>query len=111
MSGSLGETTDRNQIATALRPLITAELIAEHRRDPLGHHSDALKRVLNYIRRTDPNGTLAVVCIEPFKRWRIARISEIRGQRPTFTDERIFTSEADAMHAVFLMRIDEIMHD
>jgi len=109
---------DRNEIAmamwdqrmrAALRPLVTRKLIAEHKRDPLGRHGDALKRVLNYIRRTAPNGALVVVCTRPFKQWRIARLSGVRGQGPAFADDRTFNSEAKAMHAVFLMRVDELM--
>ncbi|MGH7988182.1 MAG: hypothetical protein ACREQX_18095 [Candidatus Binataceae bacterium] len=119
MSDVESQSSDRNEIAVArwhrrmraaLRPLITAELIAEHARDPLGDHSDALKRVLNYIRRTELDGALVVICTEPFKEWRVARLATTREQAPAF-DNRRFTSEAEAMHAVFLMRVEEVMRD
>lgn len=51
---------DRSKIAFArwdkrmresLRPLLTRKIIAEHKRDPVGIHSDALDRALNYFRR------------------------------------------------------------
>lgn len=93
----------------AVRPLLTKKIIGEHKRDPLGHHSDSLKRVLNLIRRTAPSGKYLLVCIRPFKEWRIARTSGVRGQAPTFADDRSFNSETKAMHAVFLMRIEELI--
>jgi branched-chain amino acid transport system permease protein len=96
------------RIREAIRSLLTTKIIAEHERDPLGNHSDALKRVLNLIRRTAPNGKYLLVCTRPFEQWRIARTSKVRGQAPTFVDDRSFDSEAKAMHAVFLMRIEEL---
>jgi branched-chain amino acid transport system permease protein len=111
---------DREQIAlamwdkrmrAALRPLITKKIITEHRRDPLGHHSDALNRVLNYIRRRAPWGKCVVICTKPFKQWRVARLPGARGQVPVFIDERTYNSEAKAMHAAFLVRIEELMRD
>jgi hypothetical protein len=92
----------------ALRLLITNRLIAEHKRAPLGEHSDSLKRVLNLLRRTAPNGKLLLVCTKPFKQWRIARLSGLPGQGPIFVDDRLFNTEAKAMHAVFLLRLDEL---
>jgi branched-chain amino acid transport system permease protein len=115
-----GAPAERNQIAlatwdqrmrAALRPLITKKIIAEHKRDPLGRHSDALSRVLNYIRRRAPHGKCVVVCTKPFKQWRVARLPGVRGQAPVFVDDRTYNSEAKAMHAVFLMRIEELMRD
>jgi hypothetical protein len=109
--------SDRSEVAfqmwygrmlEAIRPLLTEKIIAEHQGDPLGNHSDGLKRVLNLIRRTAPNGKYLLVCTRPFEEWRIARTSKVRGQAPTFVDERSFDSEAKAMHAIFLMRIEEL---
>jgi branched-chain amino acid transport system permease protein len=98
------------RIRQALRPLITDELIAEHERDPLGDHSDALKRVLNYFRRATPkDGKYLVVCTEPFRRWHIARLSGVRGRAPVSVDERNFESEREAMHAVFLRRVGDLL--
>jgi branched-chain amino acid transport system permease protein len=93
----------------ALRPLLTKKLLAEHRRNPLGDHSDALKRVLNYFRRSLTLTPYVVVCTEPFREWRLARLSSERGKPPTFIDGPAYYSEAQAMHAVFLKRAEEVM--
>ena len=92
----------------AIRPLITRKLIAEHKCAPLGEHSDSLKRVLNLLRRTAPSGKLVLVCTKPFKQWGIAKLSGLPGQGPIFVDDRVFNTEAKAMHAVFLLRLDEL---
>ncbi len=92
-----------------LIPLVTEELIAEHARNPLGQHSDALERLLNYFRRAAPLGKLAVLRTKPFAEWRIVVIAGVRGQPPRFYDDRVFHTEREAMHAVFLARIDELM--
>ncbi len=90
----------------AIRTLITKKLIAEHKRTPLGDHSDALARVLNYVRRSPSTTALVIVCTKPFKEWRIAQLSGERGKAPTFVDNQTYNSEAKAMHALFLKRIE-----
>jgi len=95
----------------AIRQLLTDELIAEHRRDPRGSHSDSLKRVLNYFRRSSALTPYVVVCTQPFRLWRVARVTGVRGQRPVFVDQQVMRSEAEAMHAVFLKRVEETMRD
>jgi branched-chain amino acid transport system permease protein len=97
------------RMRAAISPLLTKQVISEHRHDPLGHHSDTLKRVLNYFRRSTALTPYAVICTRPFEQWRIARLSGLRAVGPTFIDERTFTSEAEAVHALFLLRVDEAM--
>jgi branched-chain amino acid transport system permease protein len=99
------------RVRGAVRPLITKELIAEHERNPLGNHSDALKRVLNYVRRSPASTPYVLVCTKPFREWRLARVSGERGKAPAFIDERSYDSESEAMHALFLKRVEEIMRD
>jgi len=95
----------------AVRPLLTKKVISEHRRDPFGHHSDTLKRVLNYFRRSTALTPYSVVCTRPFREWRLARLSGLPAIGPTFVDEHRSTSEAKAVHALFLLRVDEAMRD
>jgi branched-chain amino acid transport system permease protein len=110
---------DRNEMVTArwdarmrqaLRQLISNDLIAEHERDPLGDHTDSLKRVLNYFRRTaSRDGKYIVVCTEPFRRWRIARLSGRRGHGPAWVDDDSFGSEREAVHAIFMRRVQDLL--
>lgn len=115
-----GAVADRNKIAFArwdkriresVRPLLTKKLIAEHKRDPMGLHSDALNRVLSYFRRPNRLERYVIICTRPFKQWRVARVSGMAGQGPMFADERSYNSEAKAAHAVFLMRVEQVMRD
>jgi branched-chain amino acid transport system permease protein len=111
---------DRDKIAFArwdkrmresLRPLLTKKVIAEHKRDPVGIHSDALDRVLNYFRRPNLLPHYVIVCTRPFKQWRVARMTGIPCEAPEFVDERAYNSEAKAAHAVFLLRVEQTMRD
>jgi hypothetical protein len=120
MADQSGDFMDRDPIAiarwdvrmrAAIRPLLTAGIIAEHQRDPRGPHSDALKRVLNYFRRSTALTPFVVVCTRPFQEWRVARLSGVPGQGPVLIDQQIFNSQAEAMHAVFLKRAAEVMRD
>ncbi len=118
MADQINDFADRDPLAlarwdirtrTAIRSLLTNELIAEHRSDPRGHHSDTLKRVLNYFRRSGALTPYVVICAQPFREWRVARLTGVRGHGPVLVDEQTFNSEAEAMHAVFLKRVDETM--
>jgi hypothetical protein len=120
VSDQVTQTRDRAAIAlemwdkrmrSALRPLLTKKIMGEHRRDPTGYHSDPLKRVLNYFRRSPGLPPYVIVCTRPFREWRVARLSGVRGIPPAFVDERKFSSEAKAMHAVFLLRVEELTRD
>jgi branched-chain amino acid transport system permease protein len=95
----------------AIRLLLTKKVIAEHKRNPLGDHSDALKRVLNYLRRSTTLTPYVLVCTKPFREWRLARLSGERGKAPTLIEAPKYTSEAKAMHALFLKRVEEVMRD
>jgi len=52
----------------AIRPLLTKRVISEHKRNPLGDHNDALKRVLNYFRRSTTLTPYVLVCTRPYLR-------------------------------------------
>ena len=99
------------RMRAAIRPLLTTDVIAEHQRDPRGPHSDALKRVLNYFRRSTALTPLVIVCTRPFQEWRVARLTGVPGRGPVLIDQQTFDSQAAAMHAVFLKRAAEVMRD
>ncbi len=120
MADTNSAAADRGRIAFArwdkrmresLRPLLTRKIIAEHKRDPIGIHSDALDRVLNYLRRPNLLERYVIVCTRPFKQWRIARMTGVADETPAFTDARPYNSEAKAAHAVFLKHVEQIMRD
>ena len=63
-----------------IKALITDELIEEHRARPLGQHSDALERVLNYFRRQPQTGKYIVVATEPWQEYKLGVLSGVRGK-------------------------------
>ncbi len=99
------------RIRESLRRLINEDLIAEHASQPLGPHSDALTRVVNYFRRAPQAGKYIIVAEEPWQRYRIARLTGVRGAPPQMIDDVAHASEEAAMHAVFLLRVRDLMED
>jgi branched-chain amino acid transport system permease protein len=91
-----------------IRSLVTPELIEEHRRKPLGQHSDSLERVLNYFRRQPQPGKYIIVATRPWQEYRIGVLSGVRGQPATILDDETFGSEEEAMHGIFVRRVREL---
>ncbi len=89
-----------------LRALIDEDLIDEHRRQPLGRHSDALERVLNYFRRPPRYGLYARV---PCREFVVIRLPVRPGAGPEAVDDVVYTDENEAMHAVFTLHVADLM--
>ena len=94
-----------------LKTLVTDDVIAEHKAKPLGQHSDALSRLLNYFRRTDVLDKYAIEQIGSLKeaKYKILAFTGIPGKPPRVVDERIYNNKNEAYHAVFLMRINDLL--
>ncbi|WP_136660459.1 branched-chain amino acid ABC transporter permease [Nitratireductor sp. XY-223] len=93
-----------------LKTLITDELIEEHRKSPLGKHSDALNRVLNYFRRGEMADKYAIMRQpDGFHRYKIIAFSGERGAPPRLVDDRIYEDINEAYHAVFLLRVNDLL--
>jgi len=74
------------------------------------HEHKDLAKVLVRMRAMNPGGyggKYVAICLEPDKKWRIGRLSGIRGVPPTFVDDRIFTDENEIQHEIFLLRLDQ----
>ncbi|MBK1867140.1 branched-chain amino acid ABC transporter permease [Aestuariivirga sp. YIM B02566] len=92
-----------------LKKLITPEIIEEHRKRPLGQHSEALERVLTYFRRQPQNDKYAITVIEPFKSYRLVALSGTRGVAPRLVEDKIYGSPDEAYHALFLRRVQDLL--
>ncbi len=97
-----------------LRALITDELIAEHKENPLGfrgHHSPDLQFILNYFRRSPQAGKYIIVASVPWQEYRIGVLSGVRGVEPEVLEEPVFATEEEAIHGTFLARVRDLMDD
>jgi branched-chain amino acid transport system permease protein len=92
-----------------LKKLITEDLIQEHRATFGKRRSDALERVLTYFRSTAVADKYAALAVKPFAEYRIVALSGRRGVPPRVVDDQIFTSVEDALHGVFLKRVQDLM--
>lgn len=109
---------DRQEIVVArwvaqqraeIRKLIDDDLIEEHRRGPLGQHSDKLERVLQYFRRQPQEGKYVGVMVRPWREYRIGVLPGRRGSAPDVLDEPTFGTEEDVLHGIFLRRVEDLM--
>lgn len=92
-----------------IKALVTDELIAEHAAKPLGQHSDALERVLQYFRRQPTAGKYIVVATKAWGEYRIGVLSEARGQVPEVLEDETFATEEEALHGIFVRRVRDLM--
>jgi hypothetical protein len=97
-----------NEIRAILETTITAEVIEEHRQSPKGRHSPALALILAYLRQTPIRGKLVAYASIPGREWRILRLSGQPGVPPDASDPRIFESEDQVAHEIFLTRLGEL---
>jgi branched-chain amino acid transport system permease protein len=89
-------------------PLLSAELIHEHRRDPLGEHSPALEKVLDFVRsHPDPLAPQLVLLVVGPDRWAIAEYPRGGEVVPQVRD-RTYASRAAAEHEIFLERLSTL---
>ena len=92
-----------------LKTLITDEIIEEHRRQPLGQHSDALQRLLNYFRRGPLPDKYAILEVKTFKEYKVVALTGVRGMPPRVVDDKVYKSLDEAYHAVFLRRVNDLL--
>ena len=88
--------------------LLNDEIVAEHAARPLGPHSDSLARVLTFMRGAGMEGKQVLLSIETDRRWRIARVTRTDRARPLFVEGDDFTSCEEALHAIFLQRVEAL---
>ena len=85
--------------------------IDEFRQRPMGPHSPNLQRLLNRLRGTPTPGKYCLICLEPFRRWQLARMSGRRGVPPTPVEGVVYTDLLEAEWDVFRRRWFELTGD
>ena len=78
-------------------------VIEEFMRQPVGHHSPELQRVLNVFRSEPLKGKHVLVCTKPHREWRLALLSGERG-KPVRLLDQVFTDLVEAEREVFRRR-------
>lgn len=100
-------------------PVITDELIEEHRQNPFGPHSDDLYRLLTFLRKMEwhpeapwrDEERYIVIMVEPYSKWAIGKNPQERGEPPYMVDEKRFDTQEEIEHEVFLRRLKKLQND
>jgi branched-chain amino acid transport system permease protein len=90
-----------------LMTVISDALIEEHRRRPMGHHSEPLARLLAWCQRRPLREQYAVKA-EADGSFRIVSMTGRRGARPEYVGEARFASLEEARHGVLLRHISDL---
>ncbi len=92
-----------------LKTLVTPELIEEHRVKPLGQHSDHLERVLNYFRAAGGENKYVLYEMKANREYKIIVTTGKKGVPPREADGVVYTDKNEALHAVFVKRVQDLM--
>jgi hypothetical protein len=95
------ESIDMSLDAPSHRHLFRRELAEEFRQHLFGPHSPALRVMLNRMRSHQGEEVFVLVCLEPFRKWALARKSPKRGAPATLVPGVTFTNAAEAEWEVF----------
>ncbi len=91
-----------------LRRVVTDEVIEEHRQNPVGHQSEALGRLLIFLRRLPIDRQYALKQ-DPDGTWRLMRMTGRPGHPPVDTGEAGYRTQEEGRHAIFLRQIKDVM--
>jgi N,N-dimethylformamidase len=95
---------DNNEIDGNLVPGVdNQQLIDEFRKNPIGHHSPGLQRLLNKMRGASMVDKFCLVTVKPNREWQLAKTSGVPGKPIKLLDKR-FSSMYDAEWYVFRQR-------
>tara|TARA_E500000331_G_scaffold3703_1_gene3687 strand:- start:2397 stop:2723 length:327 start_codon:yes stop_codon:yes gene_type:complete len=79
------------------------ELIAEFKRNPIGHHSPELQRLLNKFRGIPMKDKFCLLVIKPNRLWQLAKTSGVAGKQVVKLP-KTFSSQSDAEWYIFRKR-------
>ncbi len=79
-------------------------LFAEFDRNPVGHHTPPLERLLLRLRGAPTPGKYVLLTLEPHRRWMLARLTGEKSDPVRPLSNQIFTDLHDAERAVFRLR-------
>ncbi len=94
-----------------LAELVNDHLIEEHRLRPRGSaakpHSRELQEVLNYMRHAPAVGKSFAYAVEPYKKY-VVGVMTARGLPAEISEQSVYETEDEAVHAVFLERLETL---
>jgi branched-chain amino acid transport system permease protein len=92
-----------------LRTVINDEIIDEHRKRPLGQHSEPLERLLLYFRTAPLKNKYVIKHDGISRKYRIAKLSGEKDAPLKEISQGEYTTPEEAYHEVFLRRVRELL--
>ncbi|GAB6903311.1 amidase family protein [Kineosporia succinea] len=88
-----------------VRPLVTEDLLEEHRKSPLEVTNPALRHLLEQIAQAPTTDDLAVLTLKPGESYQVIRRAVLRGFPHDLSDIRRYPTEEAALHEILLRRL------
>tara|TARA_B100001123_G_scaffold396281_1_gene478539 strand:- start:918 stop:1214 length:297 start_codon:yes stop_codon:yes gene_type:complete len=82
-----------------------AELTAEFEANPIGHHSPALRHLLQKLRSSPTKGKFVLVCTKPYREWVLATLTGSRKNPVKLNKRYVFNDLLEAERFVFRRRL------
>jgi branched-chain amino acid transport system permease protein len=76
----------------------------EFRRQPIGHHSPGLQRILSLFRGAPLRGKHVILCTKPHRQWILGELAGSQGLAIRLHKDKVFRSLAEAEWDVFKLR-------
>lgn len=93
-----------------LKTLVSEELIEEHRKQPLGQHSEPLERLLLHFRCAPQKDKYAVRRDRGTGSYHLIRLPGDReSSKDVVEEEGVYSTPEEAYHEVFVRRVSELM--
>ena len=92
-----------------LRTVICDEIIEEHRKSPLGQHTEPLERLLLYFRHAPQRDKYVIKRDCTSGKFRIARLSGDRDAPLSVVSDEEYAAAEAAYHEIFLRRVRELL--
>jgi branched-chain amino acid transport system permease protein len=92
-----------------LKTLVCDDVIEEHRKKPLGQHSEALERLLLYFRRASQVDKYAIRREGINGPHKIVALSGERGVSPRVVEDKEYETIEEAYHGVFMRRVYDLL--
>ena len=99
----------RNKQKEYLRTVISDEIIEEHRKNPLGRHSEPLERLLHYFRSAPHPGKYVIKKDEKSRKFHVAQLSGLRATPLKEVSEVEYDTALEVYHEIFLRRVREVL--
>jgi branched-chain amino acid transport system permease protein len=96
--------------AEVFKSLVSDEVIEEHKKTPLGQHSETLESLLLYFRHARTENKYAIKSDELSTTFKIVECTGMRKLSPHVVEDKEYETIEAACHGIFLKNVQTLMN-